>query len=43
MQIMKNLGENLTDTEVEEMVREADIDGNGYVTYDEFLNMMKSD
>ena len=30
---MMNLGENLNDEEVEEMIREADLDGNGEVDY----------
>jgi len=28
------LGEKLTDTEVDEMIREADIDGDGQINYD---------
>lgn len=32
--IMTNLGEKLTDEEVDEMVREADIDGDGEVNYE---------
>lgn len=37
---MTNLGEKLTDEEVNEMIREADIDGDGQVNYDEFVRMM---
>ena len=33
-QVMMNLGEKLTETEVDEMVREADIDGDGRIDYD---------
>ena len=31
---MTNLGEKLTEEEVDEMVREADIDGDGQVNYE---------
>jgi hypothetical protein len=37
---MTNLGEKLTEEEVEEMIREADVDGDGQVNYEEFVNMM---
>lgn len=30
---MTNLGEKLTDEEVDEMIREADLDGDGMVNY----------
>jgi len=40
--VMTNLGEKLTDNEVDEMVREADIDGDGQINYDEFVKMMLS-
>ncbi|CAG5866150.1 unnamed protein product [Menidia menidia] len=33
--VMTNLGEKLTDEEVDEMIREADIDGDGQVNYEE--------
>ena len=31
---MTNLGEKLTDDEVDEMIREADIDGDGQINYE---------
>ena len=40
--VMTNLGEKLTDEEVDEMIREADIDGDGQVNYEEFVAMMTS-
>ncbi|XP_027630514.1 calmodulin-like [Tupaia chinensis] len=36
--VMTNLGEKLTDDD--EMIREADIDGDGQVNYEEFVEMM---
>ena len=39
---MTNLVEKLTDEEVDEMIREADIDGDGQVNYEEFVTMMTS-
>jgi Ca2+-binding EF-hand superfamily protein len=38
--VMVNLGEKLTEEEVEEMIREADVDGDGQVNYEEFVKMM---
>ncbi|KAF5354284.1 hypothetical protein D9756_007224 [Leucocoprinus leucothites] len=40
--VMTNLGEKLSDAEVDEMIREADIDGDGQINYDEFVKMMLS-
>lgn len=40
--VMTNLGEKLSEQEVEEMIREADVDNDGQVNYDEFVNMMVS-
>lgn len=31
--VMTNLGEKLTDEEVDDMIREADLDGDGVVSY----------
>jgi Ca2+-binding EF-hand superfamily protein len=39
---MINLGEKMTDKEVEQMIKEADTDGDGQVNYDEFVLMMKN-
>lgn len=39
---MTNLGEKLSDNEVDEMIREADVDGDGQINYDEFVKMMLS-
>lgn len=38
--VMINLGEKLSDEEVEQMIKEADLDGDGQVNYDEFVKMM---
>ncbi|GAA5965541.1 hypothetical protein JCM8115_001565 [Rhodotorula mucilaginosa] len=40
--VMTNLGEKLSDAEVDEMIREADTDGDGQINYDEFVKMMMS-
>jgi calmodulin len=40
--VMTNLGEMLTDEEVDEMIREADIDGDSSINYKEFVKMMMS-
>ncbi|KAG6413145.1 hypothetical protein SASPL_125847 [Salvia splendens] len=37
--VMTNLGEKLTDEEVDEMIREADVDGDGQINYEEFVKM----
>ena len=40
--VMENLGEKLTDKEVNEMIREADDNGDGQINYSEFVVMMKA-
>uniref|UniRef100_A0A2P2NUF2 EF-hand domain-containing protein n=1 Tax=Rhizophora mucronata TaxID=61149 RepID=A0A2P2NUF2_RHIMU len=37
---MMNLGEKPTDEELELMIKEADMDGDGLVNYDEFVRIM---
>jgi len=39
--VMTNLGEKLTDEEVDEMIREADIDGDGQVNYEGMIAVVK--
>ncbi|VFQ65303.1 unnamed protein product [Cuscuta campestris] len=38
--VMINLGEKLSEEDVEEMIQEADLDGDGQVNFDEFVKMM---
>ena len=38
--VLTNLGEKLTDDEVDEMIREADADGDGQINYEEFVKVM---
>lgn len=40
--VMTNLGEKLTEEEVDDMIREADVDGDGLVNYDEFVLIIRS-
>ena len=40
--ITTNLGETLTNEEVNEMIREFDIDGDGHINYEEFVKMLMS-
>ncbi|XP_065052215.1 uncharacterized protein LOC135681595 isoform X1 [Rhopilema esculentum] len=42
-QVALELGEELTESEIDEMIREADVDGDGQVDYNEFLRMMMYD
>nr|CDS25422.1 centrin 2 [Hymenolepis microstoma] len=39
--VAKELGENITDEELQEMIDEADKDGDGVVNEAEFLRIMK--
>ena len=38
--VMMNLGEKLTNEEINSMIEEADIDGDGQINYEEFYTMM---
>ena len=38
--VMVNLGEKLTDEELDEMIREADVDGDGQINFEEFKRLM---
>lgn len=38
--VMANLGEILSEAEVEAMINEADIDGDGCINYAEFFSMV---
>ncbi|XP_028548810.1 calmodulin isoform X2 [Dendrobium catenatum] len=39
--VLISLGEKLTDEEAEQMIKEADFDGDGKVNYDDFVQTMK--
>ncbi|KAI4739537.1 putative calmodulin [Aureobasidium sp. EXF-12298] len=38
--VMKSIGENLSDSEIDEMIKEADANGDGNIDYDEFVKIM---
>ncbi|KAI9481501.1 MAG: calmodulin [Benjaminiella poitrasii] len=40
--VMSQLGQNLSNTELEQMIKEADTDGDGQINYKEFIKMMDS-
>ena len=39
--VAKELGENMTDDELQEMIEEADRDGDGEISEDDFIRIMK--
>ena len=40
-QALANLGQKLTEEEVDEMIKEVDFDGDGQIDFAEFMSMMK--
>ena len=38
--IIRTLGETLTEKEIDEIITEADVDGDGFINYEEFVRMM---
>lgn len=38
--VIKSLGQNPSDEELQEMMREVDSDGSGTIEFGEFLNLM---
>ena len=38
--IIRTFGETLTNEEIQEIITEADVDGDGYINYEEFVRMM---
>lgn len=36
---MKQFGEDLNDGEIDELLTDADVNGDGYINYEEFLRM----
>ena len=38
--VTTSIGEKLTDAEVDELIHEVDIDGDGQINYAEFVRMM---
>ena len=40
--VLSNLGETLTEKQVEEILADADVDGDGQINYDELVKMMMS-
>jgi len=41
--ILKNLGDDLTEADIDDMIADVDTDGSGWVDYNEFSKLMTSD
>lgn len=41
--ILKNLGDDLTEDDIDDMILDVDTDGSGWVDYDEFAKLMLGD
>ena len=41
MAVLRAMGQNPTEDELNSLVMEVDIDGNGTIDFDEFIEMMK--
>ncbi|KAL8610328.1 hypothetical protein ACOMHN_041142 [Nucella lapillus] len=41
--VLQNIGEDLTEEEIDEMIAEVDIDGDGRIDFEEFIACMRSD
>jgi calmodulin len=39
--VMRSLGQNPTEAELQDMINEVDADGNGTIDFAEFLNLMQ--
>ena len=40
LKVMRSLGQNPTEAELQDMINEVDADGNGTIDFPEFLTMM---
>ena len=38
--LFRNMGHDFTEIEIKDMINEVDLDGNGTIDFDEFLNLM---
>ena len=38
--VMRSIGQNPNEAELQEMINEVDADGNGYIDFEEFISLM---